>query len=152
MTAKTLNRLAAVSLCGVALLGCALVNTYGVAKSVYVLWWRVDWTVLSIVGVVMIAMLLSLLAWGYSVFMWRSRRWIFLDRVHARECGHCGYDLRASPHLCPECGHDPGEPFEQHFPSPLPTRRGVLRLVLGLGGIIVIGFLVTMIHELGFCR
>src|SRR5579862_5934926 len=34
----------------------------------------------------------------------RRRRLIVQGRLERGECAHCGYDLRASPDRCPECG------------------------------------------------
>ena len=39
-----------------------------------------------------------------AVYLLRRRRWHWDSRVRSGLCGNCGYDLRASRDLCPECG------------------------------------------------
>jgi hypothetical protein len=39
---------------------------------------------------------------------WLAHRQRWRTRVAVGCCGHCGYDLRASPQRCPECGRETG--------------------------------------------
>ena len=49
---------------------------------------------------------LALLTWYQAC--WLGHRHIHRRRTAAGTCIHCGYDLRASPLRCPECGHEVG--------------------------------------------
>ena len=46
--------------------------------------------------------LAALLAMAPALFLWRRLR--ASHRLHRNLCRNCGYDLRASPGRCPECG------------------------------------------------
>jgi hypothetical protein len=54
---------------------------------------------------------------------WLMRRRARLNRIASRShfCGHCGYDLRATPDRCPECGTIPPIIRDQ---IDLPAERG----------------------------
>ena len=44
---------------------------------------------------------------AFAPLVWLSgstRRWRKSQRVRTSQCKRCGYDLRASPNRCPECG------------------------------------------------
>lgn len=48
---------------------------------------------------------LSIVLWSLSFVAWSRLRWQHRREARARgRCIRCGYDLRASPERCPECG------------------------------------------------
>jgi hypothetical protein len=48
-------------------------------------------------------LLVSLVMPALALRRWRRER----VRRQIDHCRHCGYDLRATPERCPECGHVP---------------------------------------------
>jgi hypothetical protein len=66
--------------------------------------WVVIVAVLSLFNAWIIVLLTAILGSVVGVREWHSRRregWILQGR-----CAACGYDLRATPERCPECGRD----------------------------------------------
>ncbi len=47
---------------------------------------------------------------GLPPAVWLVHRLRKMRRAREGRCLHCGYDLRASPEQCPECGAVPGQP------------------------------------------
>lgn len=55
----------------------------------------------------------ALAAFLVGVGIIRARRFLRHSAVQGARCANCGYDLRASPQRCPECGH----PRQTHEPA-----------------------------------
>jgi uncharacterized paraquat-inducible protein A len=53
-------------------------------------------------GVILVWILVSVLIIVTGVINIKRRRW--WQRYYAGQCVRCGYDLRATPDRCPECG------------------------------------------------
>lgn len=55
-------------------------------------------------GVVVIVLWFLALAVGTGAVLLARRRSSVLRRYEAQQCIRCGYDIRANPAQCPECG------------------------------------------------
>jgi hypothetical protein len=60
------------------------------------------WAALSLSGPIAVAAAILPLAWALA---WAYRAW--RRTMPKGICHHCGYDLRATPERCPECGMVP---------------------------------------------
>ncbi len=74
------------------------------SKSYSVEFWEADvkYTLLELVSAIL--PLLWVLWFGIPRAVFIGRWLVELRRLKTGKCVHCGYDLRATPHRCPECG------------------------------------------------
>lgn len=66
--------------------------------------------VIGLVGAAALPLVIGILAAGVAASL-NARRKTARSRKGAPTCGKCGYDLRASPDRCPECG-SPVDPLD----------------------------------------
>ena len=62
--------------------------------------WDKGWSTITPFWMLTIVFALLPMTW-MSIALWRRRR---RKRIAAGLCARCGYDLRASAEICPECG------------------------------------------------
>lgn len=89
-----------------------------------------------------VAAFLLLNGFAVTVLVFRRLRQIPTERRDSGQCLQCGYDLRATPDRCPECGA---------IPEPAKLRYGAtpIRVVpadrLSLAGLIAYGFILLLV-------